>query len=592
MASDPNRLSKFWQEIKRRKVLRVITVYAAVAFVLLQLVEILAPSLRLPDWTMNFILVVLIVGFIIAIILSWIYDKHPELGIVKTEPAHKVEEEDVPQSSNGWKIASYISFVVILGLIVFNIVPRINKSEVKEIRNKSIAVLPFESLSKDEDLQYQADGIMDAILLHLAKIEDLRVIARTSVEQYRNTKKTITEICEEMDVGYVLEGSFQKSGDQIRLIVQLIQSGKKGHVWANNYDREWKDIFTVQSEVAQAVAGELQAVISPELKQQIESKPTANMLAYNLYLQGRQCIAIFAGREGIDQSIQFYKQALELDPEFALAFSAMAASYSAYAHEGMLSRSEVMEQAREAALTALEIDNTLGEAHAELAWVRIYQDFDWDKGEQGLRQALQLNPNYAEGHRKYSWLLTFVNRFDEAIAEAKYAIELDPLSWVYWSWLGRAHLYAGKYDLAIEELHKVLSNYPNQDHCRRWLAVAYLQKGMLQEAMEELFKVSTKSTDYWMDGYIYGMAGDTEKVRKVLDYHLELSKTQFVKPTDFTVIYAALGEYDTALDYLEQAYEEREGWLVLLQVEPLYDNLRDEPRFQAIQEKMDFPPVQ
>jgi len=205
----PNKLSQFWQELRRRKVIRVITVYAASAFVILELVDILAPSLWLPQWTLNFVLILLLVGFVITVIVSWIYDIHPEEGFVKTQPAHKVKGEDIQKSSNSWKIASYISFAVIVGLIVLNVIPRTGREKVSQVREKSIAVLPFESLSDDKNLQYQADGIMDAILLHLSKIEDLRVMGRTSVEQYRETKKTVSEICVEMDVGYVLEGSFQ-----------------------------------------------------------------------------------------------------------------------------------------------------------------------------------------------------------------------------------------------------------------------------------------------------------------------------------------------------------------------------------------------
>ena len=598
MSGNPNKISNFWQELKRRKVVRVITVYAAAAFVILELVSIIVEPLKLPEWTLPMIIVLLCVGFIIAVILSWIYDIHPEGGIVKTESAHKVKAEDITKTSNSWKIASYISFVVIVALVILNIIPRAGKKEILDksiavlpILDKSIAVLPFESLSDDPEKQYLADGVMGDILLHLAKIKDLRVMSSTSVQQYRNTDKTATEICEELGVSYLLEGRFQKYGVQARLIVQLIQTGKEGHAWANDYNREWKDIFAVQSEVAQTVAGELQAMITPELKLRIESEPTENMQAYNLYLQGRHSYESADGKEGIDQSIQFYKQALDLDPDFALAYSALAASYSAYAYSGTLPRSEVMEPARDAALKALSVDNTLGEAHAELAWTQIYQDFNWEEGEKGIRHALQLNPNYASGRLKYSWLLTYVGRFDEAIDESKHALELDPLSVDLWVWLGCAYIYAGYDDLAIEELNRVLSNYPDSDYCRRMLSIAYMQKGMVQEAMDEFSKVSTKGM-HWFDGYIYGMAGETEMVREVLDYHLDQSKIRFIKPTDFTVIYAALGEYDRALDYLEQAYYQREGWLVLMQVEPMYDNLRDEPRFQAILEKMNYPPVQ
>lgn len=482
-----------------------------------------------------------------------------------------------------------ISVVVIIGLILFHTVGERKQAEDTAILDKSIAVLPFKSLSDDPEKQFLADGVMDAILLHLSKIEDLRVRARTSVEQYRETDKTATLICQELDVAYLLEGSFQKYGDQARLIVQLIIPGKEGHIWANEYNRNWKDIFSVQSEVAQTIARELQAVIAPEVKLRIEKEPTVDMEAYNLYLQGRHQFTRGKGTKSIDQSIQYYLRALDTDPDFALAYSALAASYSAYAYSGSLPRSEVMDLAKEAARKALSIDNTLGEAHAELAWTRIYQDFNWKQGERGLKRALELNPNYATAHRNYSWLLTFLRRHEESIAEAKRALELDPLGLAFWSWLARAYIYMGDYDRAIAEFQKLLKNYPDADYEREWLAVAFLCKGMMQEALSEIFRVN--DTD-WIVGYIYGIAGQTEKANEVLDSLLERSKTKFVKPTDFSVVYTGLGEYDKALDYLELAYKTREGWLVLIQVEPLYDSLRKELRFQEILEKMNFPEIE
>ncbi|MCK5461374.1 MAG: hypothetical protein KAI95_00110, partial [Bacteroidales bacterium] len=349
---------------------------------------------------------------------------------------------------------------------------------------------------------------------------------------------------------------------------QLIKTSDDSHIWSNEYDRDWNDIFSVQSEVAQSVASEIKAVVTPEVKLRIEKEPTGNMEAYNLYLQGRQHNIRWQEKESIDQSIQFYQRALDADPDFALAYSALAASYSAYAYGGFLPRSEVMNLAKEAARKALSIDNTLGEAHAELAWTRIYQDFNWREGERGLQLALELNPNYAIAHRNYSFLLTFIGRHEVSIAEAKRAVELDPLSLSFWGWLARTYLYARDYDLAITESQKLLGNYPDFDYSRRWLSMAYLCKGMNQEALREISKV--KGLD-WINGYVYGIAGETEKAKEVLDYYLERSKTEYVKSTDLTVIYTGIGEYDKALEYLEQAFEMREGWLVLLQVEPLYD---------------------
>jgi len=408
------------------------------------------------------------------------------------------------------------------------------------------------------------------------------------VEQYRETDKTATVICQELDVAYLLEGSFQMYGDQARLIVQLIVPGKEGHVWADEYDRNWKNIFSVQSSVAQSVASEIKAVVTPEVKLRIEKEPTGNMEAYNLYLEGRQHFNR-GKKESLDQSIQFYQRALNADPDFALAYSALAASYSAYAYNQALPRSEVMNLAKEAARKALSIDNTLGEAHAELAWTRIYQDFNWKEGERGLQLALELNPNYAFAHRNYSFLLTFIGRHEESIAEAKRAMELDPFSLSFWGWLARTYLYARDYDRAIEELKKILRKYPDKKGNNRTLSLAYLYKGMNQEALSEISKVEVMD---WRVGYIYGIAGETEKAKEVLDHYLERSKTEFVHPTDFTVIYTGIREYDKALEYLEQAYETREGWLVLLQVEPLYDSLRNKPRFQEIMEKMDFPEIE
>jgi len=238
----PNRLSQFWQELKRRKVVRVITIYAAIAFVILQLVEILAPSLRLPEWTMNFILVLLIVGFIITVIVSWIYDIHPEGGIVKTEPAHKVKEEDIHPSSRAWRVSSYISFVVIIALVILNIIPRTGK---KEILDKSIAVLPFENMSDSDEFSHLGDAITDEIIMQLYKISAFEVRSRTSIMQYKNTEKGSPEIGRELNVDYLLEGSTQRYEDQVRIRVQLIHAADDDHIWGEVFEGEWKDIFSI-----------------------------------------------------------------------------------------------------------------------------------------------------------------------------------------------------------------------------------------------------------------------------------------------------------------------------------------------------------
>ncbi|MCX6261620.1 MAG: tetratricopeptide repeat protein, partial [Bacteroidia bacterium] len=459
--------------------------------------------------------------------------------------------------------------------------------QTKEI-DKSIAVLPFKLLSDEPDKQYLADGMMDAITLHLSKIKGLRVIGRTSVEQYRNPSKTTTAIGRELDVEFLLEGSFQKFGDNVRLIVQLIKTGKEGHIWANNYDRNWSDIFAVQSEVAQAVAAELYASITPEEKKLIENVPTKNIEAYDLYLQGRYFWDL-GGRDNLNKSIEFYQKALKIDQDYALAYSGLAASYTKYAFTGLSPRRDVMPQAKSAAMNALKIDSTLGEAHAELALTRAINDWDWTESEKGFKRAIELNPNYAGGHIRYAWLLAVVGRLDEGIQEAKRAHELDPLSVDIWLYYGWNYYVARDYDSAIEEYRKILDLFPNEGSAHTWIAMALLQKGLHNEAIEECSKNESGPSRNWKHGYIYGIAGKREKALDILNYYLDLSKKEFVWPTNIVFIYIGLGEKDKAFEWLEKTYKEHEAYLDLLQVEPMYDPLRSDPRFKDLLKKMNFP---
>ena len=249
MPGRPSNLRQFWQELKRRKVVRVITVYAAASFVILELVDIVSPSLRLPEWTMNFIIVLLCVGFIITVVVSWVYDVTPE-GIEKTKPAHKVKSEDKPISSNSWRIASYISFVVIVGLIALNVIPRSN--QLKEITDleKSIAVLPFANMSSDKEQDYFCYGITEDILNDLTHIEGIHVVSRTSSFAFKDKNLDIREIGKKLGVHNIVEGSVRTDGNHLRITAQLINVDDGFHLWSERYDRDLKDVFAIQNEIA------------------------------------------------------------------------------------------------------------------------------------------------------------------------------------------------------------------------------------------------------------------------------------------------------------------------------------------------------
>ena len=429
----PNKLSRFWQELKRRKVIHVITVYAGAAFVIIELVSNITEPLTLPEWTPTLVIILLAIGFPIVIIVSWIYDVHPEGGIVKTEPADKVKTEEIPKSSNSWKIASYISFVVIVGLIVLNVIPRTKN---KEILDKSIAVLPFLNDSPDQEM-YFINGVMEEILDNLCKIEDLRVVSRSSVEQYRDKLKPIPVVAGELDVCYVLEGSGQRDGDNIRLTVQLLDARKDQHLWSESYYREIKDIFELQSEIAQLVAKELKAVITPEEIQIIEKTPTTNLTALDYYQRGREEYISYqldnTNRTSLSNAILHYRSAIAIDPGYAKAYTGLAlALWDSFWRETKLKVTFSEAEYRVLCDTviamvnkALEYDKDLEEAY--LVRGLYYSSIrEYNKADKEFDKSLRINPNYSWGYNcKADLQFSYLHSAVEGIKNKLKAIELE-----------------------------------------------------------------------------------------------------------------------------------------------------------------------
>jgi TolB-like protein/Tfp pilus assembly protein PilF len=402
MAHKTNSFERFWKELKRRKVVHVITVYAATAFVILELVSMVTRPLQLPDWTEALVIVLLCIGFVIAVFVSWIYDITPA-GVKKTKPVSELKHVDhtTYAVSNGWKIATYISSVIIIALVVFNIVTRRNTNKDRIGSEKSIAILPFKSLSDDPNNQYLADGMMDAILLHLSKIKDLRVMPRTSVEQYRETTKAAHIIGKELNVAFLLEGSFQKFGENTKLIVQLIKASEENHMWANEYNNKWGEIFSIQSEVAQSIAKELYASITQEEKELIEKVPTANLTAYDYYQKGREEYIKYVidntKRTELRRADFLFHEALKYDSTFAQAYTGLASVYwerhywESYLSENLIDSVLILSN------IAISYDDQLSDAYTMRG--NYYNSLE--KTEQAIREydrAIKLNPNDVEAY--------------------------------------------------------------------------------------------------------------------------------------------------------------------------------------------------
>ncbi len=465
-----------------------------------------------------------------------------------------------------------------------------SSSAVAAIPEKSIAVLPFDNLSRDPDNAYFAEGIQDEILTRLSKIADLRVISRTSTQHFKSVPENFPEIAKQLGVTNVLEGSVQKAGDRVRVNVQLINATSDAHLWAESYDRKLTDIFAVESEIATTVADTLQAKLTGSEKRAITARPTDNPVAYQDYLKGRY----FWNKRTSDDfqtAISYFNQAVETDPNYALAYAGLADTYVLLPAFTWASPQDAMPKAKAAAQKALELNDMLAEAHASLAMVLRAYDFDYNQAVSEFKRAIELNPNYAPA--RY-WLGTHVlsalGRFDDAVAEVKRALELDPLSLVANVDLGTTHVYARRFDDAIAQLRKSLELDDSFYYAHYEFGIALRCKGQIDAAIAEFEKARQLNDDPIVPGLLghaYAARGRRDEALKLLVQLKGESARRYVPPYSVALIYVGLGDKEEALRWLEKDFSDRDGWNIgFINVDPLLDPLRDDPRFRALAQKV------
>jgi tetratricopeptide (TPR) repeat protein len=431
----------------------------------------------------------------------------------------------------------------------------------------------------------------DEIIAKLSRFKGWKVIPRTSMMRFKNTDKDIKEIGEELDVATLLEGSIGKESDDIRVNAKLIRIEDSISLWSDTYEKKLESVFAIQSDVAEKIANALQVELSPEEKERLEKKPTENLEAYNLYLRGRY----FWNKrteETMKKSVEYFEEALELDPNYALAYAGLADAYNMLGEYLFLPPLEAFNKAKEAALKSMEIDDTLAEAYVSIGLVKYRFDWDWSGAEKDFKKAIRLNASYATAHHWYGAFLRDMGRFDEALAEYIRALELDPISLPINTSLGRNFQVARQYNQAIEQCKKALeidSNFP-WAHCV--LAQAYLQKSMFEEAISEFQKAANLSD--WSVEYLsqlahaYAVSGNRNKALKIIEELNRRSKESYVSEFRIALIYTGLGEKDKVFECLEKAHKERNADLVELRVEPRFDSLRSDSRFKALLKKMGF----
>ncbi|HTG53058.1 MAG TPA: tetratricopeptide repeat protein, partial [Candidatus Tectomicrobia bacterium] len=462
------------------------------------------------------------------------------------------------------------------------------------VPEKSIAVLPFENLSRDPDNAYFAEGMQDEILARLSKIADLKVISRTSTQKYKSAPDNLREIAKQLGVANVLEGSVQKAADQVRVNVQLINALNDAHLWGDIYDRKLTDIFAVESDIATTIANTLQAKLTGAEKQSIAAPPTSDLTAYELYLKGRLLWGKRSG-DNIPKAIAFYEEAIARDPNYALAYAGLADSYALLPAYTATAPRDVFPKAKAAALKALQLDDKLAEAHTALAFLLYGADLDMAGSISEFQRAIALNPNYATAHHWYgNGPLTALGRFDEAMAEGKRAVELDPLSPVINADLGQNLYNARRYDEAISQLRKTLEIDPTFYYAHYNLGVALQLKGDVPAAIAEYTKAQQLSDNLTVPVLLASakaQSGDKDAAVRLLAELEELSHHRYVRSIWRTFLYLSLGNRDEAVRWLEQAVADHDSLngLTWVKVDPLLDPLRGDPRFEALVQKVVGP---
>jgi adenylate cyclase len=561
MSGSPNKLSNFWQELKRRRVIHVIIVYATAAFVIIELVGNVYESLQLPDWTPTLIILLIVIGFPFAIIFSWIYDLTLK-GIKKTEPLNPTakKKEDTPwPAKESWF-------------------------------ENSIAVLPFEDMSPQKDQEYFCDGITEELINALTHVASLKVIARTSSFAFKGKQKDMREIGRKLDVETLLEGSIRKDGKLLRITAQLIKVADGSHLWSEKFDREIDDVFAIQDEISLAIVDHLKVKLLGKEKALMVKRPTEDPEVYNLYLKAMYHMSL-ATDEAVGKAIGYIGQALQKDPGFAAGYAHLGASNMLGSFFGNIPPNEGYPKAKEYAKRALEIDNTIAEAHMALGTINMFYDWNWKLAEKEFIQAIQLDPNNSWSRHNYALFLTFMDRNNEAIAEAEKAVALDPLNSFFNSELGVIYTYAHKFDRAREQLKWTITMYPDFFLGHFHLGIAYRGALRTEEAIEE-FEMAVK-----LSGGIpivvsflalaYYEIGKIEEAEGLINSLEERSENEYAPAFCFSPYYLLTGDHDQAFRWLERAIDEHDGYLPLNVALPIKEyRIPNEPRYATLMGKV------
>lgn len=541
-------LQRLYAELKRRRYLRVVILYLIVGFAVLEGASNLASALSFPDWIVTLVALLFLLGLPVAAFFAWVFDIMPATTEGTVQSAASTTTPIAESSTS----------------------------------RKSIAVLPFEDMSPEQDQQYLGDGIAEEIINALTRIEDLRVVARTSSFALRGRDQQAREIGANLNVGTFLEGSVRKAGNHVRITAQLIEVANGYHLWSERYDRELEDVFAIQDEIARSIVETLKVKLVGDDEAPIVRPGTSDLDAYTLYLKGRYHWNKRTAEE-LEKGIALFERAIAIDDRYALAWAGLADSFSILGWYRYLPAEEAYEKTESAAVKAVAIDDSLGEAYTSLAYAKFLYGWDWAGAESDFQRAIARNPNYPLARHWYAEFLMAMGRFDEAIEQVNVAQTLDPLSLTIGFGVGWVLYFLGRYDEAIEQYEKTIARDPNLVLAPWFLGPAYVEAGKYDRAIAVYDDWIARELDEAglaaLRAHACALSGRRQEALNAAAELEERAQREQVPPDYLALVYIGLADNDRAFGWLKEALERRVWYLVYLKADPMFSPLRSDPRF-------------
>jgi TolB-like protein len=591
MPQSSGRLSRFWRELKRRKVLRSLAIYAGTAFIILEASTIIFPLWNFPDWSINLVLWLLILGAFINVIIAWIYDITPG-GMQRTKPMEEVTQEDRVPDSRGWKAATYISLVVIVALVVFNVIGPAKTIRAGDIQ--SLLVLPFDNFTGDDQLDYVAAGMHSSLIGDMGRISGLRIISKTTANIYKNLGMPLPQMATELNADAVIEPTVMCYGDSVCIQIRVITPfPEEKQIWIGEYKEEKSQILNLYNRVSKQIADEIKITLTPHEEEVLAEKRIVNTEAYDAYMKGQYYWDQLTP-EALQMALEYFNKAVEIDPGWAPPYAGIATFWMGVRQMGLAPSSITVPNIYKYLNKTIELDPNSALTHFTHGGAAAWTGYEWEKGESEFLKVIELNPNNADNRAYYAHLLLILKRHDEALAQAQLALALDPLNPKIQGFVAVVHWHIGNYEQAIELANQILLLVPNHPLALGVLWGANDLLGNYEESVRfcvKLFGLDAENSALVMDTYQeQGYKAALEKfisiVETIPDEQIPVSAA-----TRIAWMYLQVDKTDEALSILEKELEEQSADLPYVTTGiGHYSKLESEPRFLAILEKMGLPP--